>query len=150
MLDYSLLLNEKENQVVELEKKIQNLEDRLRRAGDREQQLEEHVIRLTEELKRKEDLITLKHNSAVAEVANCTAFRDAINRLKRNVDLNRFKLAETEKLIFEGVTFPDVGNFDIKSDVFSEGTLTSRSRVFQQQTEGQRYKTRLVQFFREL
>lgn len=85
----------------------------------------------------------------MAEVANCTAFRDAINRLKRNVDLNRFKLGEAEKLIFEGVTFPDVGNFDIKSDVFSEGTLASRSRVFQQQTDGQKYKTRLVQFFRE-
>ena len=40
VLDYSSLLSEKENQVVELEKKIQNLEDRLRRAAEREQQLE--------------------------------------------------------------------------------------------------------------
>jgi hypothetical protein len=47
VLDYSTLLNEKENQVVELEKKIQNIEDKLRRAADREQQLEEHVVRLT-------------------------------------------------------------------------------------------------------
>ncbi len=44
---------------------------------------------------------------------------------------------------------PDVGNFDIKSDVLSENTLNSRSKVYQQQTEGQKYKTRLVQFFRE-
>jgi hypothetical protein len=42
-----------------------------------------------------------------------------------------------------------VGNFDIRSEVFSEGTLTARSRVYQQQTEGQRYKIRLAQFFRE-
>jgi hypothetical protein len=35
VLDYSTLLNEKENQIVELEKKIQNLEDRLRRATAR-------------------------------------------------------------------------------------------------------------------
>lgn len=48
VLDYSTLLNEKENQVVELEKKIQNLEDRLRRVTAREQQLEEHVFKLTE------------------------------------------------------------------------------------------------------
>jgi hypothetical protein len=46
--------------------------------------LEENVVRMTEELKRKEDLISLKHNSAVAEVALSSAFRDALNRLKRN------------------------------------------------------------------
>ncbi|CAM5999443.1 unnamed protein product [Sphagnum balticum] len=36
VLDYSLLINEKENQVVELEKKIQNFEEKLRRASKRE------------------------------------------------------------------------------------------------------------------
>lgn len=36
VLDYTILLNEKENQVVELEKKINNLEERLRRASSRE------------------------------------------------------------------------------------------------------------------
>jgi hypothetical protein len=43
------------------------------------------VVKLTEDLKRKEDLISLKHNSAVAEVAASTAFRDAINKIKRNI-----------------------------------------------------------------
>lgn len=38
-LDYTGLLNEKENQIVELEKKIQNLEERLRRANLRENEL---------------------------------------------------------------------------------------------------------------
>ena len=33
VMDYTGLLNEKENQIVELEKKIQNLEERLRRAS---------------------------------------------------------------------------------------------------------------------
>lgn len=36
VLDYDLLMNEKENQLVELEKKIQNLEEKLRRASKRE------------------------------------------------------------------------------------------------------------------
>jgi len=90
----------------------------------------------------------LKHNSAVAEVAISTAFRDALARVRRNVELNRFKFGEGERFIFEGVVLPEVGNFDIKSDTFSEGILYSRSRVLQQQTETQRYKTRLVQFFR--
>lgn len=40
-LDYTGLLNEKENQIIELEKKIQNLEERLRRAGKRENELED-------------------------------------------------------------------------------------------------------------
>jgi len=35
-MDYTGILNEKENQIVELEKKIQNLEERLRRASKRE------------------------------------------------------------------------------------------------------------------
>lgn len=39
VLDYTGLLNEKENQIVELEKKIQNLEERLRRASKREAEL---------------------------------------------------------------------------------------------------------------
>lgn len=36
VLDYSNLLNEKENEIVELQKKINNLEERLRRASLRE------------------------------------------------------------------------------------------------------------------
>lgn len=39
-LDYTNILNEKENHIVELEKKIQNLEERLRRASQREIDLE--------------------------------------------------------------------------------------------------------------
>jgi len=41
VLDYDLLMNEKENQLVELEKKIQNLEDKLRRSTQREKELED-------------------------------------------------------------------------------------------------------------
>lgn len=41
VLDYTGILNEKENQIIELEKKIQNLEERLRKAVKREGALEE-------------------------------------------------------------------------------------------------------------
>ena len=50
-LDYTGLLNEKENQIVELEKKIQNLEQRLRRASLRENDLENEIVRLKSALK---------------------------------------------------------------------------------------------------
>ena len=50
-LDYTGLLNEKENQIVELEKKIQNLEERLRRASLRENDLENEIVRLKSSIK---------------------------------------------------------------------------------------------------
>lgn len=50
-LDYTGLLNEKENQIVELEKKIQNLEERLRRASLRENELENEIVRLKSSIK---------------------------------------------------------------------------------------------------
>ena len=51
VLDYTGILNEKENQIVELEKKIQNLEERLRRASKREGELEDEIVRLKGALK---------------------------------------------------------------------------------------------------
>jgi len=46
-LDLSTILNEKENQIVELEKKIQNLEEKLRRSAKRENELEDEIVRLS-------------------------------------------------------------------------------------------------------
>lgn len=46
VLDYTGILNEKETQIVELEKKIQNLEERLRRSAKRESELEDEIVRL--------------------------------------------------------------------------------------------------------
>lgn len=60
-LDYTGLLNEKENQIVELERKIANLEEKLRGARDREEELErrlqgkggsEDSVRLREEIRQ--------------------------------------------------------------------------------------------------
>lgn len=45
-LDLSGVLNEKENQIIELEKKIQNLEEKLRRTTKREGELEDEIVRL--------------------------------------------------------------------------------------------------------
>jgi chromosome segregation ATPase len=129
VLDYTNLLNEKENQIVELEKKIQNLEAKLRKASSREVQLENHIVSLTDEVKSKEELINLKHESAVAEVANCIALNEALSRIRKNIEVNRYKLGEAERLIMEGVNIPEVGNFNIKIDAFSEKTLSSRSRT---------------------
>jgi chromosome segregation ATPase len=61
-LDYTNILNEKENQIVELEKKINNLEERLRRVGQRETELENRIIALTADIRRKDDIIRFKND----------------------------------------------------------------------------------------
>lgn len=75
VLDYTGVLNEKETQIVELEKKINNLEERLRRASARELELENHITQLYADLKRKEDIINAKNDIILAEVASSNAFR---------------------------------------------------------------------------
>ena len=87
---------------------------------------------MSEELKRKDDLIALKHNSAIAEVTNCSQLKEVLNKIKKNIEVNRYKLGEAERIVMEGVVIPEVGNFDIKVDAFNENTLSSRSRVHQQ------------------
>ena len=69
-LDYTNILNEKENQIVELEKKIENLEERLRRSGSTQGELENHIVHLTSELRRKDDLIRSKTDALASEIAN--------------------------------------------------------------------------------
>ena len=74
-LDYTNLLNEKENQIVELEKKINNLEERLRRATARELELENHIQLLNADLKRNDDIIRGKNDQNLAEVAASNELR---------------------------------------------------------------------------
>lgn len=57
VLDYTNILNEKENQIIELEKKIQNYEERLRRTSAREQELENEITSLRLKPIKNEDLI---------------------------------------------------------------------------------------------
>ena len=74
-LDYSNLLNEKENQVVELQKKINNLEERLRRASAREIELENHIVHLQQSLLAKEHIINAKNDVILNEVASSNAMK---------------------------------------------------------------------------
>ena len=102
-MDYTGLLNEKETQVVELEKKINNLEERLRRASARELELENHITHIYAELKRKEEIILAKNEVILAEVASSNALKENLNRIRRNIDTNRSRVGDLERTIFEGV-----------------------------------------------
>ena len=148
IMDYTVILNEKETQIVELEKKINNFEERLRRASAREIELENHIAQLYQDLKRKEDIILAKNDVILAEVASSNALRESLNRLKRNIDPNRSRVGDLERVLLEGVTFPEVGSFEIKADLLTKDGALSRSQSYQGMSENQKYRTQLVQLFR--
>ena len=68
-LDFTNLLNEKENQIVELEKKIQNLEARLRKSNAREIELENKIVALRAESLQAKGLSGQKLDDAVKREA---------------------------------------------------------------------------------
>lgn len=54
-----------------------------------------------------------------------------------------------ERSIFEGVTFPEAGSFEIKADVLTKEGALSRSKGYQNMSQNQKYKTQLIQLFRQ-
>jgi hypothetical protein len=45
-----------------------------------------------DELRIKEEIINGKNEIILAEVASANAFRDAMNQIRRNVDMNKLKI----------------------------------------------------------
>lgn len=69
--------------------------------------------------------------------------------MRKNIETNRSRIGEAERIIFEGVNFPDVGSFEIKADALTKDGASSRTKAAQGQTQNQRSKTQLIQLFRE-
>lgn len=84
----------------------------------------------------------------MAEVATSNALREALTRLRKNIESNRSRIGDAERVILEGVSFPDVGSFDIKADILAKDGASSRSKAYQSQTQNQKSKTQLIQLFR--
>lgn len=61
-----------------------------------------------------------KNDVIMAEVATSNALREAMNRIKRNIDTNKSRIGDLERVIMEGVVIPDVGSFDIKADLLTK------------------------------
>ena len=83
-------------------------------------ELENHITQLYSDLKRKEDFINAKNDVILAEVAASNAVRESLNKLRRNVDTNKSRMGDLERVIFEGVAFPEAGSFEIKADVLTK------------------------------
>ena len=90
-----------------------------------------------------------KNEVILAEVASSNALRESLNRVKRNIETNRSRIGDLERTILEGVTFPDVGSFEIKGDILTKDGAVSRSKGYQNQPQSQQSKTQIIQLFRE-
>jgi hypothetical protein len=121
------------------------LEERLRRASERELELENHIAQLYGDLKRKEEIILAKNEVIMAEVASSSM----MNKIRKNIEANRAKIGDLDKLILDGVNFTDVGSFDIRADQLTRDGAGSRNRGYQNLPATQKYKAQLVQLFRE-
>ena len=146
-LDYTNILNEKENQIVELEKKINNLEERLRRSGQRETELENHIIALTADLRRREEVVRLKNDQLLAEVASSNIFRDAYLKIKQRLDQNRSQLGPLYNTILDGINIPE--GLEIRADALNKDGSTASRGAFNSQSGGLKNRTQLVALFRE-
>lgn len=72
-----------------------------------------------------------------------------MNRIRRNIETNRSRIGDLERVILEGVNLPEVGSFDIKADILTKEGASSRSKGYQNLSQNQKYKAQLIQLFRE-
>lgn len=102
----------------------------MRRASERELELENHIAQLYADLKVKESIILAKNDVILAEVA-------ASNKL-------------AELLKQKGGNIPaELGSFDIRADSLTREGAGGRSGAYGNQSQSQKYKTQVVQLFRE-
>lgn len=115
VLDYDLLMNEKENQLVELEKKIQNLEDKLRRSTQREKELQDQIVRLTSVVKSVNNPNVSKSelDRLCINVVDYEKLSERHNNLKNQLQsFGSLFRTQLEKLKSQGVRFENESTLD--------------------------------------
>lgn len=108
VLDYDLLMNEKEVQIVELEKKIQNLEEKLRRASKREGELEDEIVRLTSVIKsiQNPNITKLDLEKCCVGAIQFTSLQEKYDRLRSQLlSFGSIYKTQVDKLRSTGVKF---------------------------------------------
>ena len=94
-------------------------------------------------------MITSKNDVILNEVASSNAMKEAINRLKRNLEMNKSRIGDLDKAIMEGVVIPEVGSFEVKGDLLAKDGAQSRSHTYSSSSDVQKLKTKVIQLFRE-
>jgi hypothetical protein len=72
-----------------------------------------------------------------------------LNKVKRNIDGNKARLGDLERVLLEGIILPEIGSFEIKADLLTKEGALSRSSTFKGLPENQKSKTQLISLFRE-
>jgi chromosome segregation ATPase len=107
-MDYTGILNEKENQIVELEKKINNLEERLRKASKRESELEDEIVRLNSAFKRVQNpsISRSEIESLLVGSTQIRAVEEKYSRLRSQLSaFSGLVNSQFEKLKAQGIRF---------------------------------------------
>ena len=115
VLDYDLLMNEKENQLVELEKKIQNLEEKLRRATQREKDLENEIVRLVSVVKgvNSPNMSRTDIDRLCINIVDYENLNERHNNLKNQIQsFGSLYRTQTDKLKSSGVRLENEGALD--------------------------------------
>ena len=115
VLDYDLLMNEKENQLVELEKKIQNLEEKLRRATQREKDLENEIVRLVSVVKgvNSPNMSRTDIDRLCINIVDYENLNERHNNLKNQIQsFGSLYRTQTDKLKTSGVRLENEGALD--------------------------------------
>ncbi len=86
----------------------------------------------------------------MAEVAASNELKQNLNRMKRNLDQNRTRIGDLDRLLLEGVNFPDVLSFEVRADMLTRDGAMSRSGTYSSQSSSQKLKTQTISFFRQL
>lgn len=120
----------------------------MRRTTARELELENHIQQLNADLRRKDDIIRAKNEQILAEVAASNVFRESLNRLRRNLDQNRPQIGQLERIIVEGVTFPDQSGFEIRADTLTRDGAVARTNNYSSAPLSSQYRTQMVSLFR--
>ena len=58
-------------------------------------------------------------------------------------------MGDLERILLEGIIFPEVGSFEIKAESLTKDGALGRSKSYQNLPENQKYRTQLIQLFRE-
>lgn len=81
----------------------------------------------------------------MAEVAASQAFQDCIHKIKDNLFRYRNQIGTLDRLVLEGVEFPNVGSYHIREEVLSRDSMNySRNRWVSE------YRNHLLILFREI
>lgn len=72
-----------------------------------------------------------------------------MNRLRRNIDQNRAQIGPLERVILEGVVFPDQTGFEIRADVLTKDGTVARTSNYSSAPLPAQYRTQMVSLFRE-